>query len=228
MSKVTEVVPQKNNPKRFNVFLDGEFSFGADEDLIVEYRLVEGKIIDTPLLEKLLFEAEVGKLMEKMYGLFNIRQRSEQEIRRYLKNLSFKRKTKEQDEISDSAINLVIVKLKQKGFLNDLEFAKAWIEARRRSKQKSDRLIKFELQQKGVGREIIDQVFSEQLTGYSQEGLAEQALQKRVARWEKLPKIDLNEKSLRDLKKKAYQYLAGKGFDYETISSVIEKILEKE
>ena len=34
--KITQVERQKKNPKRFNVYLDGVFSFGADEDLIVD------------------------------------------------------------------------------------------------------------------------------------------------------------------------------------------------
>src|SRR5690242_13760046 len=132
MFKVTSVEAQKKNPKRFNIFLDGKFAFGADEDLIVDYRLIPGKEIDESMLEKLLQEAELGKLMEKMYVLFNIRQRSEKEVRDYLKNLSFKRKIKDKEEISDLTIESVIVKLNRKGMLNDSEFARSWIESRSR------------------------------------------------------------------------------------------------
>ena len=85
MGKITSVEPQKKNPKRFNVFIDGEFAFGADEDLVVNYRLIPGKNIDSQVFKKLLSEAEVGKLMERMYNLFSIRQRSEKEVRDYLK-----------------------------------------------------------------------------------------------------------------------------------------------
>ena len=54
MSKITSVVPQKKNPQRFNIFLDGEFALGADEDLVVNRRLVVGKIIPSEDLEKFL------------------------------------------------------------------------------------------------------------------------------------------------------------------------------
>src|SRR3989338_2417073 len=144
--KITEVSPQKKNLKRFNVFLDGVFAFGADEDLIVDRRLLVGKILNTEDLEKLLFEAEVGKLMERMYGLFNIRQRSEKEIKDYLRNLSFKRKIKDSEEISVQAIELLVSKLKQKRLLNDKEFATSWFEAR--SKKKGLQAIKAELYKK--------------------------------------------------------------------------------
>ena len=57
MPKITSVEPQKKNLRRFNVYLDGEFAFGADEDLVVNKRLVVGKEISKEDLEKILFEA---------------------------------------------------------------------------------------------------------------------------------------------------------------------------
>ena len=139
--KITQVERQKKNPKRFNVYLDGVFSFGADEDLIVDRRLLVGKEIDAEDLEKIIFGAEVGKLMERMYLLFNIRQRSEKEIRDYLRNLSFKRKIKDQDPVPEVAIEQLIENLKRKGMLNDLQFAKAWVESR--AKKKGINIIKY-------------------------------------------------------------------------------------
>ncbi|MFH0936686.1 MAG: hypothetical protein V1808_00105, partial [Candidatus Daviesbacteria bacterium] len=76
MPQITFVEPQKKNqpagrqgPKRFNIFLDGEFAFGADEDLVVNYRLIKGRTLEAEELNKLLYEAEVGKLMDRVYGL---------------------------------------------------------------------------------------------------------------------------------------------------------------
>lgn len=218
MPKITSVEPQKRNLRCFNIYLDDKFAFGVDEDLVVEYRLVTGKILDASLVEKLLFEVEVGKLMERMYGLFNIRQRSEKEIRDYLKNLSFKRKVKNQEEIFDAAIELLINKLKQKKLLDDEEFAKAWIEARRRSKKKGKIALKQELYQKGIDKNLIDKML-EKTTSESETQLAEQALIKRWPRWENLVLVEK--------KKKAYEFLMRRGFEYEIVREVIEKVLKK-
>ena len=216
MPKITSVEPQKKNPKRFNIFLDGEFAFGADEDLIVSYRLIPGKVIQKEDLDKLIYEAEIGKLMERMYGLFSVRQRSEKEVRSYLKNLSFKRKLKEKEEISDIIIDLLIERLKQKGLVNDLEFAKAWVEARRKSKQKGVKALKMELFQKGIEREIIEEVISHQASVVSEEELARQALEKKMKSWRNLSALEF--------KKKAYEFLMRKGFDYSVVKEVIELI----
>lgn len=220
MPKITSVEPQKKSAnwrvKRFNIFLDGKFAFGADEDLIVDFRLIPGKEIDEEMLEKLLQEAEVGKLMERMYVLFNIRQRSEKEVRDYLRNLSFKRKLKEKEEISDFVINSIIKKLKRKRMLDDLEFAKSWIESR--AKKYGPQRIKQELYKKGVDREIIGEVSSMQVAGYSQE-VATRQLEKKMKSWKNLEPLKF--------KKKSYEYLLRRGFGYAAVKEIIEKVIKK-
>lgn len=217
MPKITSVEPQTKNPHRFNIFLDDAFAFGTDEDLVVEYRLIAGKLLDTADVDKLLFETEVGKLAERMYRLWNIRPRSEKEVRDYLKNLSFKRKIKGREEISEAAIELLINKLKQKGLLSDEQFAKAWVEARRKSKKKGKLALKAELYQKGIDQEIIKEVL--EANGESEKTLATQALEKKMKVWENLPRLEL--------KKKAYEFLLRRGFEYSVVKETIENLLKK-
>lgn len=215
--KITSVEPQKKNPHRFNIFLDGNFAFGADEDLVVDRRLVVGKIVSAEDLQILLEEAEIGKLMERMYGLFGRRQRSEKEIRDYLKQLSFKRKVKDQGEITDLMAETLIEKLKGKGLINDLEFAKAWVESR--SKRKGSNALKSELFNKGIDREIIEQVLSEGTNEENQEKVAIKLLERKMKIWKNLPEIEFKQKALR--------FLIGRGFDYEMAKQVLENILKE-
>lgn len=217
MPKITSLEPQKNS-HRFNIYLDGQFSFGADEDLVVEHRLVVGKNLALEDLEKLLFEAEVGKLMERMYGLFSIRQRSEKEIRDYLTNLSFKRKVKVQEEISVQVIELLISKLKQKRLLNDAEFAQSWFDAR--SKIKGIKVIKGELFKKGIDKEIIKEVISSKSSDIEQESVVSKLMEKRWPRLLNFPPLER--------KKRAYEFLLRRGFEYDLVKAVIEKKIEKE
>lgn len=217
MSKITQVEKQKKNANRYNIYLDGVFTFGGDEDLVVEHRLVVGKEIPQEQLEKLLFEVEVGKLMERMYRLFNIRQRSEKEVRDYLRELNYKRKVKGRDEISSPASEFLINKLKQKDLLNDLVFAKAWVGARRSSKKKGLIALKSELFQKGIDKEIIEQVLSK--NGENEKDIAIQALGKKLKVWQDLSSLEF--------KKKSYEYLARKGFEYSIIKDVVENVIKK-
>ncbi|MDP3948142.1 MAG: RecX family transcriptional regulator [bacterium] len=219
MSRITSVEPQKKSgnrrTKRFNIFLDGEFAFGADEDLVVNRRLVMGKVIETEELKKILFEAEVGKLMERMYRWFSIRQHSEKEVRDYFRVKSQESRVKGKEEITSLVVDALIETLKKQGMVNDLEFAKAWTEARRKSKQKGVRAIKAELFQKGINKEIIEEVTRVKSQESSEEDLARQALEKRMKIWKNL--------GPQEFKKKAFEFLMRKGFEYEVVREAVEK-----
>lgn len=212
MPVITSVEIQKtsrSNLPRFNIFLDGKFAFGADEDLVVKYRLVKGKNLNPAEIDQLVYESEVGKLLGRMYGLFSIRQRTEREVRDYFRIKNSQAKIKDQEIASDSAIDLVIEELKKKGLINDLEFAKSWVDARRRSKQKGAIALKSELIQKGIDREIIEQVLSVEV---DEEALALESIQKKLANFSK---YDPN-----TFKKKVFDYLMRRGFDYSTVQKV--------
>lgn len=224
--KITQVERQKKNQKRFNIYLDGKFSFGADEDAVVDHRLVAGKDLSQDDLERILFATEVGKLMERMYGLFSVRQRSEKEVRDYLKQLSFKRKLKDQEELSEMVTEALIQRLKEKDLLNDERFAVEWIQARRVSKQKGINAIKSELYQKGIDREIIEKLLDPRFGKDDMEGeegeeeIAMKALEKKVRDFSQLS--DIKEKQ------RILGFLMRKGFSYDVARTVIEKKLKKE
>lgn len=218
MPKVTQVEPQKRHSNRFNIYLDGEFAFGADEDLVVEQRLVVGKEISKENLDKLLYEAQVGKLMERIYTLFNLRLRSEKEVRDYLKRLNFKRRVKDQEEVSLKAMDLVIDKLKRKNLIDDEVFAKAWVEAR--SKKKGPRAIQAELFKKGIAKEIIEVETRGQLSDKSQQQTAAMILERKLKAWKNLPALEL--------KKKAIEFLLRRGFDYSLSRDLVDKRIKKE
>lgn len=210
--KITSVEPQKKSASRranrYNIFLDGEFAFGADEDLVVDRRLIVGKEINPDDLQILLEEAELGKLMVRLYGLLGRRQRSEKEIRDYFR-------IKEKQEISELVIDKLIEKLKRKGLIDDLEFAKAWVESR--SKKKGSVALKSELFQKGIDREIVEEVIGSWFKVHDQNQAAKTLLEKRIIRWKNLPKPEIKQKALR--------FLQSRGFDYDTSKEVIENFM---
>lgn len=219
MKKISLVERQKKNSLRFNIYLDGEFAFGADEDTVVNFRLLKGKEISEEELEKILFETEIGKLMERMYGLFSRRQRTEREVRDYMRKLSFKRKLKDQEEISEVIVDKIVERLKTKQLLNDEQFAQDWMRARQISKKKGQVAIKSELMQKGVSKEVIDQLMSENISEDSEQKLANEALEKKMHSFKGLEK--------QEFKQKALQFLMRRGFSYDNAKDVVEDFIKK-
>ena len=216
--KITQVEPQKKNSRRFNIFLDGQFAFGADEDTVVNYRLLVGKEISSEELPKILFETEVGLLMGRMYNLFSVRQRSEKEVRDYLRRLNFKRKLKDDELLSEVVIESLIEKLKQKGMIDDSQFAASWMESRRRNKKKGLNAVKAELYQKGIPREIINDKL-QIINVEDEEQLAKEALEKKLKVWQNLPKLEF--------KKKVVEFLVRRGFEYSLAQDLVDEYLKK-
>ncbi len=116
---------------------------------------------------------------------------------------------------------MVIEKLKNINQLNDADFARFWIESRNRFRPKGKRLLKMELAQKGLDRNLIEEILDES----SQKGtndleLAQKAITKKIPLFKKLPKDKLREK--------VAGFLSRRGFNWETIKSVVDSLLSKE
>lgn len=144
------------------------------------------------------------KNLNRVLRFLSFRVRSEKEIRDYL----FKK------NVSDMVSKKIIDKLKEYKFLNDEEFAKIWIETRNSIKPKPWRIIKYELRQKGISREIIES-FEPEPQAQEENDLkaAVRIAEKRISRYKGLTKQEIFQKLGR--------YLVSKGFDYETVKKVL-------
>ncbi len=213
MSKITAIEPQKKKPDRFNIFVDGKFAFGLDAETLVKSGLKVGQEISEKEIEKLVFENEARKLMDKALRFLSFRPRSESEVRRHLKS-----KTLHSSffilHSPNVVIDNVLGRLKHLGYVDDLEFTKWWVEQRQTHRPRGAQLIKSELFQKGVAQEIIDQVLPE--------NEEEEVVRALKAAKKKLRSYDL--KSW-ESKQKMSQYLARRGFDWEIIKETLDRLV---
>ena len=77
-------------------------------------------------------------------------------------------------------------------------------------------ILKSELFQKGIDREIIDDLIN---NIKNQKPLALKAIGKKLPRWQKLSNLEF--------KKKVYSFLISRGFDFDTIKEVVAQIEKK-
>lgn len=203
MSEVTLLKPQKNG-KRVNVYLDGVFGFGIDLDNLVLSHIKLGMVLTDGEVEKIVRKAEFQKTLDKLLKFATLRPRSEKEINDYLKR----------KKIHESMWKDLFEKMKHFELLDDAKFAKWWVDQRLAFKKISSKVLKLELFKKGIDKEIVDRVIEE--TPIDEEKMARELLEKRSYKWEGLEE--------REAKQKKFQYLAGKGFDYE----VVERILSSD
>lgn len=197
--KVTKISAQVKTQGRYSIFVDDKFAFGLSELGMINSGIKIGTELTEQRLEELKSEADTDKLYNRAIGLLARRPRSEWELRDYLK-----RKKVEPDQI-DTILNTLSVR----GYVNDEDFARRWVENRRLLKPISKRKLTVELKQKRISDEIIQKVLSKDEAD-ELEVLKQLVIKKRT------------QTRYQD-DKKLMQYLAGQGFGYADIKAALQK-----
>lgn len=67
MTVITKITTQKNSAERFNVYIDQgkgeEFAFGVDANVLIQYDLKKGRVLDEFELAEIQFADEEKKLI---------------------------------------------------------------------------------------------------------------------------------------------------------------------
>lgn len=137
------------------------------------------------------------------------RARSVEEVRRYLSRRGF-------DEVAES----VIARLVGLGLLDDAAFAAGWIASRTQMKGFGLRRLHAELVKKGIDRALIEAKLAEV---YDADADQERALDLAERRLPHLAGLDYA-----TARRRLTQYLLNKGFDYDTVRSVVAQLLEEQ
>ena len=137
--------------------------------------------------------------------LLKFRLRSEKELYSRLKKKGF-------DEV---VIKETLSFLKEKSFIDDRIFAKAWIESRLK-RPLGIRRIEVELKAKGIDKEIIDNQIEAVKQGYSEEDIVSRIAQER---FRKLKDIEPQK-----AKRRIFAYLLYRGFSPEIIVDMVNQL----
>src|SRR3990172_716848 len=81
MNQITDIVQQKKDPKRVNIFLDGKFAFGISLESKIVNHLKIGEQLTAEKVQNLIFSDQVERLYDKAIKFLSYRPRSEKEIR---------------------------------------------------------------------------------------------------------------------------------------------------
>lgn len=206
MGKITNIEKQKHNSKRFSVYVDDVFEFGLSDVDILFYKLKAGDEISDEKLNEIKKNAIFSKARDKAFRLLSFGSRTESELKKRLS-----------EDYDEETIEKVIALLKRYDYINDKSYARGYINDGLALKKKGRRLIKYELFRKGVSESTIDEALDEnsldELSG------ARELLKKRLRG---KTSIDYKEK------KKHFDYLLRRGFDYETIKAAFNEALTEE
>jgi regulatory protein len=203
---ITSIKYQKNDKLRASVFVGEEFAIGLNVATIEHFRLRKGDELTSILAEKLADHDNLVSAKRIATKFIGSRRRTEKEIREKLREFG--------SDISEK----VIADLVSTSLLNDKEFAVAFIHDKLLSKPHSSKRLESDLRQKGVAKDVIEEVLKESGMSDNEEDRAREAAEKKWAQ------IARRESDQRKQKQKLIAFLASRGFKYDTIKQVVEKI----
>lgn len=213
--KITAITAQVKSQNRVNVIVEGVYRFSLDVYQVAELGIRVGKDYSEADLARLEEESAFSKLYGRALEYAMLRPHSVKEVKDYLwrKTLNRKVKNRKTGELKEvKGINQVVAdrvleRLVEKRYVDDLTFARWWVENRNVRKGTSFRKLERELRQKGVATSIVQEVFS---------------LSERDEH-EELRKIIKKKKSKYTDEKQLIAYLIRLGFPYDDVRSVLSE-----
>lgn len=208
-AKITKIEIQKKNKNRLSIFLDDEFAFGLDNEVVVQFGLKEGDELSREKIKILLLKEEKKSAKEKAFRYLAGRAHSEKELRIKLLRKGFPK----------AIVDEVISDLKAQKFIDDEMFALSYVRSRLVNKPVGEILLRHELWQKGIHEEIIEKAVQEAYAEKNQLEIARELMEKRRAHYK-----NLEEKKR---KKRLGDFLLRRGFTWDLVKEVIDERFEK-
>lgn len=201
--KITALEIQKRDKERVNIFIDGEFAFGLN--LLDAAILKKGQLLTPEEIATLKAKDNRVQAYEQAVKFLSYRIRSSAEIRDYLK----------QKKYNQDAVEEVIERLQQMNYLNDLEFARLWVKNREAFHPRGASALRYELRQKGIASDLIDEALSE----FDAVESAYRAAQKKAR--------SLRGKNRETMRQQLGGFLQRRGYSYDTVSNVLQRIFDE-
>lgn len=197
--KVTAIKQQVKRTDRYSIFIEGKYKLSLTTAELADLGLHIGQSLSQAEIVNLDNESKTSLAKNNSLRLLSYRMRSLWEIKTYLKRKKY----------AQNVINDTIDYLTEKGFIDDQQFAKQWVENRLLLKSVSIRQLRQELRQKGIDRALIDETLDGQ-------AIDEVAILKDL-----ILKKRQQTKYQDDFK--LMQYLARRGYSYEKIRVALRK-----
>ena len=194
---VTDIVPLDN--KKRKVYINGKYTFPLYLGEIRQFNIAIGEAIseaDINRINEILYK----RIRERALYLLEGMPRTEQNLRRKLLD----------NHYTDEYITPVLELLKSYGFIDDMKYAMDYAESMRNNRGMSKRMIISKLYEKGVSRDIIQEV--EELISGNETDLIERALNKKGLSIEGFKELEPKDKQ------RMYRYLISKGFSASCIN----------
>ena len=205
---ITKIERQKKDRNRCNLYIDGVFFCGLNDDTVLKFGIAANDEID----EKKL--GEIRDFDEYIYGkkiafdYLSYRIRTVSEIRKKLKL----------KKISEQSIEKVLKHLNELKLTNDEEFAQQLIREKLARNPTGKRVLKQKLFEKGISKEVSDNAIQKAFDEIDEKELALASFTKYFTR--------IKSEEPDKQRKKTFDLLSRRGFNFDVINEIIREHLK--
>lgn len=207
MPTITKIQPQRRNPDRRNIYLDGTFAFGLNLNVVARFRLVEG----LRLSDEQVRSIEQGEVRQECFdsAMRFIQQRlhSREQLRQKLARKEF----------TPGVIEGVLDDLQRMEYVNDERFAAVKAQYACQQKRLGRRRAMMELRKAGIDQSLAERALAEVYDSRDSAGIAKALAMKQAPRLRKLEPLVA--------RRRLGGMLARRGFDMDTIREVTRQVL---
>jgi regulatory protein len=201
---ITKITPQKKRKNRYALFQNERFLIGISQETLLTFGLHVGSTLSENEFNQLKKAEQMSALRAQALRYLSRRAHSAKELKDKLKQKGF----------PTHSIATAIGEFKEKGYLDDLEFARMFLREEVRLKKNGPLLIKNKLLVKGIPSEMVEEVLAAEYdTGLQQENCRFLAAKRRKA-LDTLPE--------RKQKERLAAYLKQKGYPWDTCQGVFD------
>ncbi len=204
--KIIEIKPQVRDPQRKTLIFDDGSVFGISEDVFISHNFTIGVELTDDSFKKLFNDELKVRVYNSALRLLGYRMRSINEMRDRLIEKKYP------NDIIDETIN----KLLKIGYLNDVEFANAFARDKVKGKKIGPLALRIEFIPHKIDEETLEKIIANVYEKYPISDLIKLLLDKKKI----LPGTKLDQKT----KKRIYDLLIRKGFNWNDISNVFTEL----
>jgi regulatory protein len=207
MPVITKILEQKKRPNRRNIYLDGAFAFGLNDNVVARFKLREGLTLTEDEVKQIAQGEVRQECLDYALKYLGMRLHSRAELRRKLVRR----------EYGDQVIDAVLDDLARMGYLDDARFAKTKALSAAEHKHHGRRRAYVELIKAGVKKDVADAALDDVYETSDSTAAARHLAEKKAPSLRKLDPMTA--------RRRLAGMLQRRGFDYETIKPVIDQVL---
>ena len=206
---ITALTVQRHQPTRVSVFLDGAFAFGIAQELVREWGLWVGGCLHVEDQVRLRAADQLLAAQATALHYLAARPRTAHEVWQKLRRSG----------VADQVTAQVIARLQARGALDDTAYAHAYLTSRLASRGYGPQRLRRELQQRGIGRALVEEAVQQDL---AVEEVLAAARRQAAKRWPRL--AHATDRVVR--RQKLWAFLCRRGFPAAIVQQVLTETIE--